>query len=265
MSSDVVKERLYLPVGLLILGFGLLIVAHYLGLFVVPAEAAMGDVYRILYVHVPCAWVALVVYLLAFLAAVASLWTGSARWDARVEASVEVGLLLNILVLLQGSIWAKPTWGVWWTWDPRLTTTAVMLVSFVGVLLLRSMVHAPARRAVVTAVATIIAFVDVPIVYMSVKWWNSLHQMQSTPETVDSVMHLPLRMGAFGVLFLSLGWIGLRRRASEVGLVREQDAPDLPTPREPLPMATPPDSMDLGEFRSRLDRQANPTSSGGEE
>ena len=238
MSSDVVKDRLYLPLGLLVFGFGLLAVAHYQGLFVVPAEAAMGDVYRILYVHVPCAWVALVIYLLAFVAAVGSLWSGRSRWDARVEASVEVGLLLNALVLIQGSIWAKPTWGVWWTWDPRLTTTAVMLVSFLGVLVLRSMIHAPARRAVVTAIATIVAFVDVPIVYMSVKWWNSLHQMQSTPETVDSVMHLPLRMGAFGVLFLSLGLIGLRRRVAEQGLVHEKDAPDLPSPKAPL---------DLGE------------------
>ena len=109
-----------------------------------------------------------------------------------------------------------------------------MLVSFIGVLVLRSMILAPSRLAVVTAIATILAFVDVPIVYMSVKWWNSLHQMQSTPETVDSVMHLPLRMAAFGVLFLSLGWIGLRRRIAEVGLVYENDAPDLPGPQEPL-------------------------------
>jgi heme exporter protein C len=229
------RASLKAPAGWTSLGVLLLAVAHYQGLFVAPAEATMGDVYRILYVHVPTAWLVLVVYLWAFLAAIPSLWTGRRIWDARLEACVEVGLLLNCLVLIQGSIWARPTWGVWWTWDPRLTTTAVMLVSFVGVMVLRSMIQPPSRRAVVTAIATIIAFVDVPVVYMSVKWWNSLHQMQSSPETVDQTMILPLRMAAFGMLFLSMGFVGFRRRIAEARLALEDDAPDLP--RAPVPLA----------------------------
>ena len=127
------------------------------------------------------------------------------KWDARLEAAVEVGVVLSALALLQGSIWARPTWGVWWDWDPRLTTTAVLLFAFGGILALRQFVDDPVKRATWSAVATIIAYVDVPIVYFSVRWWNSLHQMQSTPETVSRAFHWPLRINAFGVLFLMIG------------------------------------------------------------
>ena len=118
----------------------------------------------------------------------------------------------------QGSIWAKPTWGVWWDWDPRLTTTAVLLFAFVGILALRSFVDDPVKRATWSAVATIIAYVDVPIVYFSVRWWNSLHQMQSTPETVSRAVPLPLRINAFGILFLMIGLIMLRARIAALRL-----------------------------------------------
>ena len=119
------------------LGLGLLGWAHYQGLFIAPPEAMMGDVGRILYAHVPAAWNALLTYLVAFIAAVGSLYTAKRGWDALVEASVEVGVLLNALLLVQGSLWAKPTWGVYWTWDPRLTTCAIMVVAFGVVLALR--------------------------------------------------------------------------------------------------------------------------------
>src|SRR5258706_546805 len=116
-------------------------------------------------------------------AAVVFLYGGDHDWDARMEASIEVGVVLAFLLCCQGAIWAKPTWGVWWDWDPRLTTTAVLLFAFLGILALRKFVDDPHRRAMWSAVATIIAYVDVPIVYFSVKWWNSLHQQQSNPDT----------------------------------------------------------------------------------
>jgi heme exporter protein C len=218
------------------LAFGLLllIVGHGMGLFWAPEEAMMGDVGRILYCHVPTAWVALVVYLIAFIAACTNLWTGSDTWDATVEAAVEVGILLNSMLLMQGSIWARPTWGVWWTWDPRLTTTAIMVVSFIGVLVLRNLVNQPERRKLVTSVATIVAFISVPLVYFSVKMWNSLHQPMSSPETVSSTMVLPLRVTAFGMLFTSLGFIGIRRRIALKHIEDEGGAPDLPAMPEPL-------------------------------
>ena len=101
-----------------------------------------------------------------------------------------MGVVLSALLCMQGAIWAKPTWGVWWDWDPRLTTTAVLVFAFGGILALRQFVDDPVKRATWSAVATIIAYVDVPIVYFSVKWWNSLHQLQSSPG--DGLARLPL-------------------------------------------------------------------------
>lgn len=209
------------PYVLLVLGTVLLLAGSYLGLFVAPAERYMGQVQRIMYVHVPTAWNWMLAVLFAFFAAVAFLFNNDLKWDARVEAGVEVSTLLGFLLCCQGAIWAKPTWGVWWDWDPRLTSVAVLNFACLGILALRSFVDEPRRRAVWTAVATIIAAVDLPIVYFSVKWWNSLHQNQSTPETVSSQFHLPLRMNAFAILFLMIGFLMLRSRVAAVRLREE--------------------------------------------
>src|SRR5213593_2643039 len=203
-----------LPYALIALGVLCLLVGSYLGLFVAPPEHYMGDVQRIMYVHVPTAWNAMLAMTFAFGAAIVFLFTSDWKWDARLEAAIEVGVLLAFLLCCQGAIWAKPTWGVWWDWDPRLTTTAVMVFAFGGILALRAFVDDPVKRAVWSAVACIVAFVDVPIVYFSVKWWNSLHQAQSTPQTVSSAFHLPLRINAFGILFLWVGLVGLRARVA---------------------------------------------------
>lgn len=220
-----------LPHLLIALGVVLLIIGSYIGLFRAPAEHYMGEVQRIMYVHVPTAWNAMLALTVAFIFAVLSLWKGDWKWDSRLEAAIEVGIVLSFLLCVQGSIWAKPTWGVWWDWDPRLTTTAVMVFAFLGIMVLRNFVDDPARRATWSAVATIIAFIDVPIVYFSVNWWNSLHQLQSSPETVSEAFHLPLRINAFGILFLMTGMIMLRSRLAALRLESEL-AP-------PLPLAKP--------------------------
>lgn len=221
---------------LLSLGFGLALMlgGHIIGLFVAPKEAMMGDVGRILYVHVPTAWTALVTFLLAFVLAIASLWTGKRHWDASLIAAVEVGVLFSVMLTLQGSIWAKPTWNTWWTWDPRLTTTAIMVLSFAGLLILRNVMRQSERASVVMAVGAIIAFANVPIVYFSVKWWNTLHQNFSSTDTISSPMLLPLRLSAFGMLFLMCGLVLARARQSLKRLEFEQQAPDLPPPTKPL-------------------------------
>jgi heme exporter protein C len=206
-------------------GFALLLAGSAWGLFYAPRETYMGDVQRIMYVHVPTAWNAMLAFTFAFGCAIASLVRGGYKWDARLEAAMEVGVVLASLLCLQGAIWARPTWGVWWDWDPRLTTTAVMVFAYSGIIALRSFVEDPNRRAVWSAVAAIIAFVDVPIVYFSVKWWNSLHQMQSSPETVSRAFHWPLRVNAFGVLFLMCGFIALRARLAAMRLARETAPP----------------------------------------
>src|SRR5438067_10827771 len=210
---------------LIIFGVLFLLVGSYLGLFVAPPEHYMGNVQRIMYVHVPTAWNSLLAMTFAFACAIAFLFTNDWKWDARLEGAVEVSVLLAFLLCCQGAIWAKPTWGVWWDWDPRLTTTAVLLFAFAGIVALRRFVDDPVKRGVWSSVATIIAFVDVPIVYYSVRWWNSLHQQQSSPATVSSQFHLPLRLNAFGVLFLMSGFIMLRARIAAQRLEGELAPP----------------------------------------
>ncbi len=207
------------------IGFALLLAGSYWGLFVAPPETYMGDVQRIMYVHVPTAWNAMLAFTFSFVCAVASLARGGYRWDARMEASMEVGVVLATLLCMQGALWAKPTWGVWWDWDPRLTTTAVMVLRYAGIIALRSFVDDPARRAVWSAVAGIIAFVDVPIMYFSVKWWNSLHQVQSSPATVSRAFHWPLRVNAIAILLVMAAMIALRTRIARMRRERELAPP----------------------------------------
>jgi heme exporter protein C len=215
-----------LPYALLALGVGCLAVGSYYGLIVAPPEHFMGEVQRIMYVHVPTAWNTMLALTFAFACAVMFLFRGDWKWDARLEASIEVGVLLAFLLCMQGSIWAKPTWGVWWDWDPRLTTTAVLLFAFLGIMALRKFVDDPVKRGVWSSVATVIAYVDVPIVYYSVQWWNSLHQQQSSPATVSKAFHLPLRVNAFGILFLMTALIMIRSRVASLRLVRELAPPE---------------------------------------
>ena len=217
-----------------LLGLALLITGSTIGLMIAPPEKYMGDVGRILYIHVPTAWNALLMGTVAFVIAIGSLIKHSPAWDAALEATVEVSCVLTAMLLIQGSIWAKPTWGVWWDWDPRLTTSAIMLVSFAGVLALRSFVDDARRRANWSAVATIIAWIDVPIVYMSIKWWRTLHQTFSSPETVNKAMVTPLRINAFAMLFIAI-WLIVRRTRLAL-LAAEREAPP-PEPTGPALVA----------------------------
>jgi heme exporter protein C len=209
----------------IIIGLAFLAVGSYMGLFVAPAEQYMGQTQRIMYVHVPTAWSGLLAITFGFVCAVMFLLNGNFKWDARLEAGIEIGVVFAFLLCVQGAIWAKPTWGVWWDWDPRLTTSAVLVFAFLGILALRKFVDDPVKRGIWSAVATIIAYVDVPIVYFSVRWWNSLHQQQSTPSTVSSAFYIPLRANAFGVLFLMIGFIMIRSQIASLRLKYELAPP----------------------------------------
>ncbi len=150
-----------------------------LGLWVTPADEVQGDLVRLVYVHPGVAWVAL--YAAFAMAAVSSLlylWprTRSLFWDRLAAASVEVGVVFNICTLASGAIWGRPTWGVWWVWDARLTSTAVLLVLFLGYLALRRVPAEPEVRARRSAFVALFAAVDIPIVHFSVLWWRTLHQ-----------------------------------------------------------------------------------------
>jgi len=151
----------------------------WLGLWVTPPDKQQGDLVRLVYIHPGVAWVAL--YLAFGLAAVSSvlyLWprTRSLFWDRLAAASVEVGVVFNVCTLVSGAIWGKPTWGVWWAWDARLTLTAVLLVLFLGYLALRRVPAEPEVRARRSAFVALFAVLDVPLVHFSVNWWNTLHQ-----------------------------------------------------------------------------------------
>jgi len=191
-------------------GLILFVIGSWLGLVEAPPERYMGDVGRILYVHVPTAWIGLLAFTVGFAFAIASLRSGRLVWDDVLVGLLEVGVLFAAMLLVQGSIWARPTWGVFWTWDPRLTTSAIMLVSFSGVLAMRAFMKEPQRRARWTAVGTIIGFLDVPLVYFSIKWWRTLHQPFSSPDTVAGSMVWPLRINALALLLIA-AWLVIRR------------------------------------------------------
>ncbi|HEX9437007.1 MAG TPA: cytochrome c biogenesis protein CcsA [Candidatus Limnocylindria bacterium] len=153
------------------------IVASWMALVWAPADAVQGEVQRVMYVHVPSAWTAYLAFFVVFLASVGWLWSKRRIFDGVAVASAEIGVLFTGLALVSGSIWAKPTWGVWWTWEPRLITTAVMFVMYVGYLLLRSLSTDVEGRATRAAVIGVIAVVNIPIVHLSVTWMNALHQL----------------------------------------------------------------------------------------
>jgi len=156
-----------------------LFTALWMALVWSPPDAAMGNVVRILYVHVANAWLAYLAFVVVFLASIAYLWTKRPIFDAIAVASAEIGVLFTGLTLTLGAIWARPTWGVWWSWEPRVITTAVMFAMYVGYLLLRNLSDDLERRATRAAVLGIILVVDVPIVHLSVTWMNALHQLPS--------------------------------------------------------------------------------------
>lgn len=160
---------------LTVLSLGALVV---MGLWVAPPDANQGDAQRLMYVHVPAAWLAYLAFTVTAVASVLWLWprTRTPRWDLLAGASAEIGVLFTALTLVLGSLWGRPIWGTWWEWDARLTTTAVLLFLYLGYLALRRMGGNPESRAKRASIAALIAFVDVPIVHFSVKWWETLHQ-----------------------------------------------------------------------------------------
>ncbi len=187
------------------------ILASWMGLVWAPTDAVQGDVYRVIYVHVPTAWLAYLAFVVVFLASVGWLWTRRPWFDALAVASAEIGVLFTGLFIVAGSIWAKPTWGVWWTWDPRLVTTAVMFCMYLGYLLLRSLSNDFERRATRAAVLGIVAVVDIPIVHLSVLWMNSVHQLPTVARigagpALDAQMGMTLGVSviAFTLVYLAL-------------------------------------------------------------
>ena len=140
-----------------------------------PVEQTMGLVQKIFYVHMPLAWWSMFSFFLVFVSGVAFLMKRTLFWDHLAGAAAEVGVLFSGLALATGMLWGKPAWGVWWTWDPRLTTTLIMWFIYAAYCIVRSLAMNPERRAVVSAVLGIVAFLDVPLVFLSARLWRSIH------------------------------------------------------------------------------------------
>lgn len=182
----------------------------YVGWLVAPEEATQGVAQRIFYVHVPLAWTAYLAFGVVFVCSIGYLWRRRTGWDVVARASAEVGVVFTTLVLLTGSLWAKPIWGTWWTWDARLTTTLVLWLIYVAYLMLRSTVADPARAARYAAVLGIVGALDIPFIHYSVQWWRTLHPQSVVlrsggPSLPASMLAaLLIELAAFTLLYLVL-------------------------------------------------------------
>lgn len=198
--------RVLVPVSL-----GVVAVALYMALFYAPREATMGDAQRIFYFHVPSAWIGFLSFFIVFVASILFLLKRERKWDALALSAAEIGVLFTTLVLLTGPLWAKAAWGTYWVWDARLTTTLVLWLVYVGYLMLRSSAD-DMKRATMAAVLGIIGFLDVPIIYLSVTWWRTMHPTLVVSESggLDAAMRITLMVAllSFTLLF---AWMLLMR------------------------------------------------------
>ncbi len=171
----------YPVAGKLIPWFGipaaiLFAVGLYVGFFVAPVDFQQGDAYRIMFIHVPAAWMGMLLYvLMAIYAGVG--WAFNARLASMMASAISItGALFTFLSLVTGALWGKPTWGTWWVWDARMTSTLILLFLYIGFISLQSAIDDPRRADKAGAVIAIVGVINVPIIYFSVQWWNTLHQ-----------------------------------------------------------------------------------------
>ncbi|MBD3274663.1 MAG: cytochrome C assembly protein [Candidatus Marinimicrobia bacterium] len=172
--------------------FSFLLIAWY-----APLERTMGIVQKIFYYHVPSAWVAFLAFGVVFVCSILYLTSRDKRWDTLAASSVEIGVLFSLIVLITGPIWARPVWGVWWTWEPRLTTTLILFLIYVAYLLLRYFGGEGDKTANFSAVLGIIGFINVPLVYLSINWWSA--EAQVHPQRVG--MGAEMKVAFFVSLF----------------------------------------------------------------
>jgi heme exporter protein C len=207
------------------LAVGLAIAGLYVGFFIAPTDATQGDSYRIIFIHVPAAWMSMILYLaMAFWAGVG--WMFNARMASMLARAIApTGAMFTFLALWTGAFWGKPTWGAWWVWDARLTSELILLFLYLGYIALVASIDDAVRGDKAGAVLALVGAVNVPIIYFSVKWWNTLHQgatisMTAAPKMAQTMLTAMLLMTfafwayAFAVVF---------SRAQALALEREHD------------------------------------------
>ena len=187
------------------LGFVLMMAALFMVFVYVPTEKNTGVVQRIFYFHVPVAWVSFLAFFITFIFSILYLWKRETKWDSIACASAEIGVIFTTLVLITGPIWAKPAWGIWWTWDARLTTSLVLWLIYIAYLLVRSLASEPSQGARYGAVIGIVGFIDVPIVFLTVNLWRTQHPSTIIFEgglTTPMLITLMVCLAAFTVLYV---------------------------------------------------------------
>ena len=185
------------------------------GLFATPPDTVQGEYVRLIYVHPAVAFTMYMGFGIAAAASVLYLYprTRSRFWDMLAGASAEVGVVFCGLALATGAIWGRPTWGVWWTWDARLTSTALLFALFLGYLALRRVPGDPHTRAKRSAIAALVASIDVPIVHLSVEWWRTLHQGRTIAQLTPTIKgeQLATMLFSFVAFALVFSWLLLHR------------------------------------------------------
>jgi heme exporter protein C len=190
------------------------------GLFVVPADYQQGDSFRILYIHVPAAWMSMFVFaLMAFYSAIALIWRIK-LCEILAMACAPIGAAFTVITLATGSIWGKPMWGTWWEWDPRLTSELILLFLYFGVIGLYQAIDDRRNAARAAGLLAIVGVALLPVIRYSVEWWNSLHQGQTIrivgESSMDSSMIPPLVAMVIGTKLWFLGSLLLRARADNL-------------------------------------------------
>ena len=180
----------------------LICVGLYIGFFIAPTDFQQGDSYRIIFVHVPAAWMSMFLYVVMAMWAGLGLGLNARPSFMMAQAIAPTGAMFTFLALLTGAMWGKPTWGAWWVWDARLTSELILLFQYVGIILLRASIDDLRRADRASAVLALVGVVNVPIIYFSVKWWNTLHQGASVSMT-ESKMATPM---VAAMLIMMLGF-----------------------------------------------------------
>lgn len=221
------KEHHLFRSGLLGLSFILFVAALYLVFIYVPTEKVMGIVQRIFYLMVPMGWLSLLSFLIIFVGSILYLVKRQSKWDTLAYSSAEVGIVFTTLALIIGSIWAKPIWGVWWTWEPRLTATLVLWFIYIAYFVVRSFATEESRGARFAAVVGIIGFIDIPIVALATTMWRGIHPgpliFQQGGLAPAMLLTLLVSIAAFTALyaFLLMQRVSLRNDEIEIKRLKE--------------------------------------------